>query len=91
MKFQGESFAHTIEEVMIGGAKYGFIVDGPVVEKSIKKEDVELKLIGERGRKWIGYKVWYGFVMQLEGVRRSEAQIELEGFDAGTEKECAEI
>lgn len=89
-KFQGTSYVHTIDEVIRCGAKNGFSVDEPFLECGIQEEDVQQGRVGDRGRKWIGVKVWFGLVMQLQGVRRSQAQVDLARFDAGGKKECAE-
>ncbi len=66
VKTQGESFAYTVPEVLEAAGKYGFKLEGEVVERSVNEVDVgdeaEGKLLGPRGRKWIGVGVWFGMV-----------------------------
>jgi len=71
-KIQGTSFAHEIADVVAAGRNFGFEVVGTVVERDVSESDVgcdddggERRLLGKRGRKWIGCKVWFGCVMRL--------------------------
>lgn len=71
-KVQGSSFVYEVEEVLVEGKKWGFAVDGEVGERAVCEEDVgeDLEgsaLLGKRGRKWVGCKVWFGCVMRFEG------------------------
>lgn len=66
-KVRGTSFAHTVEEVVEGGKKEGFVVVGEFGERDVTESDVEGGVVGGRGRKWIGVRVWYGCVMRLGG------------------------
>jgi SAM-dependent methyltransferase len=72
-KIQGTSFVHEIADVVAAGSNFGFEVVGTVVERGVSESDVgcdddegERRLLGKRGRKWIGCKVWFGCVMRLE-------------------------
>jgi hypothetical protein len=39
-----------------------------VGERVVREDDVgEGRLLGPRGKKWIGCMCWFGFVMKLEG------------------------
>lgn len=67
-KIRGESYVYEIEEVVEEGGKWGFHVVGDVLERRIEDGDIEedgngLRL-GNRGKKWIGKKMWFGMVMQ---------------------------
>lgn len=70
-KIRGHSYAHEISEVIEEGRKWGFEVVGEVGERGIQQADVGT-VVGERGKKWIGVNVWYGFVMRFGEVRQSE-------------------
>jgi predicted TPR repeat methyltransferase len=61
-KVRGESFVHSIEEMIQGAEKQGFNVDGDVKERGIDEADIEL--VGGRGHKWLGCKVWFGCVLR---------------------------
>lgn len=63
-KIRGLSYAHEISEVIEEGQKWGFEVVGEVGERGIENGDLGT-VVGERGKKWIGVKVWYGCVMRL--------------------------
>jgi hypothetical protein len=67
-KIRGSSYAHEIEEVIEEGEKWGFKVVGEVRERAVEEEDLGT-VVGERGKKWLGFRVWFGFVMQFGGVR----------------------
>lgn len=64
-KFQGESFVYSIEEMVHEAERQGFQLDGHVKERGIEEADIEL--VGERGHKWLGYKVWFGCVLRYNG------------------------
>ena len=63
VKVRGESFAHTVEATVDAAREAGFEVVN-VRERSMTKEDVDSGRVGERGRKWIGTRVWYGLVLR---------------------------
>jgi hypothetical protein len=67
-KIRGESCVYETEEVLEEGKKWGFRLEGEVGERMVGEEDVgEGKLLGSRGRKWIGVKVWFGMVLRYVG------------------------
>ena len=67
-KVRGDSYVYEVEKVLEEGRKWGFELQGEVREKGVLEADVgEGKLLGPRGRKWIGCNVWFGFVMKLDG------------------------
>jgi SAM-dependent methyltransferase len=61
-KLQGKSFVYSIEEVVQEAERQGFQLDGHVKERGIDEADIEL--VGERGHKWLGCKVWFGCVFR---------------------------
>ena len=65
-KIRGDSFNYEVEEVLEEGKKWGFELEGKVGERSVEESDVgEGKLLGPRGRKWIGVRVWFGMVLRF--------------------------
>jgi SAM-dependent methyltransferase len=68
MKVQGESFNYEIEQVVFAGRKAGFeIVGDGMKERGIEDDDVQGGVVGERGRKWVGCKVWFGGIFKFTG------------------------
>ncbi|PQE07376.1 methyltransferase small domain-containing protein [Rutstroemia sp. NJR-2017a WRK4] len=68
IKIRGESFVYEVEEVIEEGRLWGFEVVNEVMEKAVEEGDVDeggngLRL-GNRGRKWVGKKMWFGMVME---------------------------
>lgn len=61
-KIRGESFVYSIKEMVQEAKIQGFQVDGDVKERGIDKADIEL--VGERGHKWLGCKVWFGCILK---------------------------
>lgn len=67
-KVRGLSYAHEIADVLEEGKRNGFMLEGDVGQRAVREEDVgEGRLLGPRGKKWIGCICWFGFVMRLEG------------------------
>ncbi|KAH8773002.1 S-adenosyl-L-methionine-dependent methyltransferase [Hyaloscypha finlandica] len=66
-KIRGHSFAHEISEAIEEGEKWGFEVVGEVGERAIIEDDLGA-VVGERGKKWIGINVWFGFVMRFSDM-----------------------
>lgn len=65
-KVRGTSYVYEIEEMVQEGKRLGFEVVGQVGERGVSEEDIdEGKLLGSRGKKWVGVKVWFGCVMRL--------------------------
>jgi SAM-dependent methyltransferase len=67
IKVRGTSFNYEVEEVVEEGRKWGFELMGEMGERAVREEDLEVGGLGERGRKWIGTKVWFGCVMRFVG------------------------
>jgi SAM-dependent methyltransferase len=68
IKIRGESFVYEVDEVIEEGRLWGFEVVNEVMEKAVEEGDVDeggngLRL-GNRGRKWVGKKIWFGMVME---------------------------
>ena len=67
-KIRGDSYNYEVEEVVKEGRKWGFSVVGRVGERVVKEEDVGTgRLLGPRGKKWFGVRVWFGMVMRFVG------------------------
>jgi predicted TPR repeat methyltransferase len=66
IKVRGSSFVHTVEETIEAAQEAGLeLVD--VRERAMQRDDVEGGAVSERGRKWIGTKVWYAVVLSKIG------------------------
>jgi hypothetical protein len=63
-KLRGVSFAYTVAEVLDEAAQQGFALVGEMKERAV--ETVDLPAVGERGRKWVGCKVWFGCVLRYD-------------------------
>ena len=67
-KIRGDSYNYEVEEVVAEGKKWGLMLEGSVGEREVREEDIgEGRLLGPRGRKWIGVRVWFGMVMRFNG------------------------
>ncbi|KAF1973781.1 S-adenosyl-L-methionine-dependent methyltransferase [Bimuria novae-zelandiae CBS 107.79] len=64
VKVRGQSFAYTVEGTVGAAREVGFEVV-QVKERAVTKEDVESGSVGERGKKWVGVRVWYGVVLRM--------------------------
>ncbi|KAF2126614.1 S-adenosyl-L-methionine-dependent methyltransferase [Dothidotthia symphoricarpi CBS 119687] len=63
VKVRGTSFAHTVQETVDEARKCGFEVLS-VREREVGRGDVESGVVGNRGNKWIGVRVWFGVVLR---------------------------
>jgi SAM-dependent methyltransferase len=63
-KVRGESFVYSIEEMLEEAVRQGFKLDGDVKERSIDEADIEV--VGRRGHKWLGCKVWFGCLLRYD-------------------------
>lgn len=63
VKVRGKSFAHTPQESAEEAQKAGFEVIR-VLERGMEARDVEMGIVSERGKKWIGVRVWYGLLLR---------------------------
>ncbi len=71
VKVRGESFVYSVEETVREAERQGFEVSD-VREREVREEDLVGGVVGERGRKWVGCRVWYGLVC----VKRDEVDSE---------------
>lgn len=76
----GRSWVHGVEEVVAEAGRWGFGVLGEVREGVMEGGMVERGVVGERGRKWVGVKVWFGVLVRK--VREPGAE-GTEAFDEG--------
>ncbi|KAE8846337.1 hypothetical protein PTNB73_02319 [Pyrenophora teres f. teres] len=70
VKVRGRSWVYGIEEVMECARGVGLEVK-EVKERAVGKEDLGVNGswgLGDRGRKWVGVRVWVGFVFVKRGV-----------------------
>jgi SAM-dependent methyltransferase len=63
VKVRGSSFAYTVQDTIDEVTRVGFEVLA-LTEREMRSEDVKSGAVGERGRKWVGIKVWYGLVLR---------------------------
>ncbi|KAK7607302.1 S-adenosyl-L-methionine-dependent methyltransferase [Phyllosticta paracitricarpa] len=64
IKVRGKSWIHGIEETVCAAQREGLVLVGHVQERAVDEEMVRDGRVSERGRKWIGSKVWFGVVLQ---------------------------
>jgi hypothetical protein len=72
-KVRGDSFNYGVEEVLGEGKKWGFVLEDNwgVEERTVSDEDVgEGRLLGPRGKKWIGVQVWFGMVLRCDKAHK---------------------
>jgi SAM-dependent methyltransferase len=67
IKVRGTSFNYEVEEVVEEGKQWGFELVGEMGERAVEEADLELGILGDRGKKWIGTRVWFGCIMRLRG------------------------
>jgi hypothetical protein len=65
-KVRGKSWVHSVAETVDEAKAQGFDVVGNVGETEVKEDMIEM--LGERGGKWVGTKVWYGMVLSRRDV-----------------------
>jgi predicted TPR repeat methyltransferase len=63
VKVRGKSFAHTVEETREEARRAGFEML-QCRERKVQKQDLVNGVVGERGGKWVGVKVWYGLLLR---------------------------
>ncbi|KAI9880531.1 MAG: hypothetical protein M1830_002571 [Pleopsidium flavum] len=71
-KIRPVSYVHKIEDVVSEARRRGLELVGQVKEKEVKVSDLEDGGVGDRGRKWIGVRTWFGMVL-----RKAKPVIEL--------------
>lgn len=68
IKIRGRSWIHGINETIEAAGECGFeIVGGGVRECAVSGDMVRDGVVGKRGEKWVGVKVWYGFIVRKSG------------------------
>lgn len=65
-KIRGTSLVYSISEMLEEARVQGFVLIDNVKERGIQEGDVDV--VGVRGKKWVGCKVWFGAIMRYEGV-----------------------
>ena len=63
-KVRPTSYNHRLVDVIAESRRQGFQVVGSIEERSVDEEMAEK--LGERARKWIGVKVWFGFCLKRQ-------------------------
>lgn len=63
-KVQGTSFNYEVDEVVGVAREEGFEILGEMRERGVEEGDLG-GVVGERGRKWVGVRVWFGGVFKL--------------------------
>ncbi|OCK87474.1 S-adenosyl-L-methionine-dependent methyltransferase [Cenococcum geophilum 1.58] len=66
IKIRGASFAHGVRETVEAAERAGFEVL-EVRERGVEAGDVREGIVGERGFKWVGWRVWYGVLVRRVG------------------------
>ena len=61
-KVRPKSYNHRVEEVVAESGRQGFQIIGNVEERVMEEKMAEI--LGERAKKWIGVKVWFGVCFQ---------------------------
>jgi 2-polyprenyl-3-methyl-5-hydroxy-6-metoxy-1,4-benzoquinol methylase len=64
IKVRGTSWVHGVRETVDAATQVGFEVVGQVVERAVSEEMIEKGFVGERGRKWLRVRVWYGMILR---------------------------
>lgn len=62
VKVRGRSWVHGVEETADCARAMGFEVMGSVGERAVTEGILEG--LGDRARKWLGTRVWYGMVLR---------------------------
>ena len=63
-KVRGESYVHTVEGAVEAAQRAGLEVVDEVREVEVDEGMIANGLVGDRGRKWVGVKVWFGMVIR---------------------------
>lgn len=64
VRMRGTSYVHGVEETVKAAKDVGVEIIGQAREVTMGEEMIRSGAVGERGRKWIGTKVWYGFLFR---------------------------
>jgi SAM-dependent methyltransferase len=63
VKVRGKSFVYTVGETREEARRAGFEIL-ECRERQVEKQDLMNGIVGERGGKWVGVKVWYGLLLR---------------------------
>jgi hypothetical protein len=63
VKVRGESYVYSLAETVQGAEEAGMRVLA-ARERSVEEGDVKKGVVGRRGEKWVGCKVWFGVVVR---------------------------
>lgn len=64
-KVRPVSYAHSVGDVVREAEQRGFKIVGDVEERGVTAEMVES--LGNRSRKWVGVKIWFGLLFRWKG------------------------
>lgn len=69
-RIMGRSYLHTVEESVDAARQAGLEVYGDDLKVvSVTTDMIDNGLVSERGRKWIGKRVWFGFAARKPSNR----------------------
>lgn len=63
-RVKGVSFVHGVKESVQAAHAAGFDIVSAVRERAVDEEMMSRDDVGERGKKWVGVSVWYGFLIR---------------------------
>lgn len=63
VKVRGESYVYTLAQTVQAAQDVGLEVVA-ARERRVDRDDVERGVVGKRGEKWVGVKVWYGVAVR---------------------------
>lgn len=69
-KIRPKSYAHTIEVVAAEAKNKGFVLQGDFLEREV--DEAGSATLGDRAKKWVGVKVWYGMMFRKIGDGRGD-------------------
>ena len=64
VKVRGESYVYTLAQTVQAAQDVGLEVLA-ARERRVGRQDVERGVVGRRGEKWLGVKVWFGVVVRM--------------------------
>ena len=69
-KVRPVSYAHRIEDIAEEASRWDFDFVGQVREREARAGDVDSEGVGNRIKKWIGIKMWFGMVLKKRTTQR---------------------
>lgn len=63
-RVKGDSYVHEVGESVAAAKRAGLEVVREVGERTVEGTMLERGEVGQRGSKWVGVKVWFGFVVR---------------------------